>query len=235
MHSYTFAKTTKQSKMETKTLGDKLRELRTLRAMSQEYLANESRVGLRTIQRIENNESEPMGETLKRIATTLDVELSELIGSSAISATRDIKSTIIYLKKQLSKTSDKSEIKTFNAFIKILTGLREKNLSEEHREVTESFIQYLELEKIPSFNKLAFQQKLVELKKFLKTRLGLIPNNFYTTWTLGFGGSFALAFSVQSGIDPYLKIGVISMALLSLLLGILMDLKMKRKERTFIF
>lgn len=35
--------------------------------MSQEYLADESHGGLRTIQRIENNESSPMGKTLKEL------------------------------------------------------------------------------------------------------------------------------------------------------------------------
>lgn len=221
--------------METKNLGKKLKELRTLRGMSQEYLADESRVGLRTIQRIENNESEPMGETLKRIANTLDVELSELIGSNPASETSDIKATIIYLKKLLSKSSDKSEIKTFKKFIEILTQLREKNLSAEHQEITDSFIQYLELEKIPSFNNDAFKHKLVEFKKFLKTRLRLVPKNVYTTWAVSFGLSFAIGFSIQGSIDVYIKIGIISFALLLVLAGVLMDLKMKRQERSFSF
>ncbi len=221
--------------METRNLAKKLKELRTQRGMSQEYLADESRVGLRTIQRIENNESEPMGETLKRIANTLDVELSELIGSNAVSETSDIKTTIIYLKKQLSKTSDKSEIKTFKKFIEILTQLREKNLSAEQKEITESFIHYLELEKIPSFNNVAFKHKLGKFKKFLKTRLRLVPNNFYTTWAVSFGFSFAAGFSIQGSIDLYIKIGVISFAILFILTGILMDLKMKRQERSFSF
>ena len=45
--------------------------------MSQEYLAEESRVSLRTVQRIENNESRPTGESIKRIASALDVQLTE--------------------------------------------------------------------------------------------------------------------------------------------------------------
>ena len=59
--------------METKNLGQKLKELRAIRGMSQEYLAEESKVSLRTIQRIENNESEPTGETVKRILHHLQV------------------------------------------------------------------------------------------------------------------------------------------------------------------
>lgn len=220
--------------METKNLAQKLKELRTLRGMSQEYLADQSRVGLRTIQRIENNESDPMGETLKRIANTLDVELSELIGSDSLE-TSDIKGTIIFLKKQLSKTTNKSEIKTFNRFIQLLTCLKEKNLSEEQKEVTESFIHYLELEKIPSFNNAAFKHKLAELKKFLKTNLRLVPTNHYTTWMASFGLSFAAAFSVQGGIDLNIKIAVISLGALLAGVGVFMDLIMKRQERSFSF
>ena len=43
--------------MTTNNLAKRLKELRLLRGMSQEYLAEESRVSLRTIQRIENEES----------------------------------------------------------------------------------------------------------------------------------------------------------------------------------
>ena len=85
--------------METKNLAKNLKELRALRGMSQEYLAEESRIGLRTIQRIENNESKPTGETIKRIAIALDVELTELIGSNSATETKDLKATIVFLKK----------------------------------------------------------------------------------------------------------------------------------------
>lgn len=110
--------------METKDLAKKLKELRRVRGMSQEYLADESRVSLRTIQRIENNESEPTGETIKRIAFALDVELTELVGTNLITETTDLKATIVFLKKQLSKTSKRSEIKTFEKFIELLQQLK---------------------------------------------------------------------------------------------------------------
>ena len=145
--------------METKDLAKNLKELRASRGMSQEYLADESRVSLRTIQRIENNESEPTGETIKRIAIALDVELSKLIGSNPVAETNDLKATIIFLKKQLSKTNEKSEIKTFEKFIGILHKLKEKDLNPEQMEGIESYIQYLELEKIPSFSNEMFKQK----------------------------------------------------------------------------
>ena len=221
--------------MESKILAKKLKELRALRGMSQEYLADESRVGLRTIQRIENNESEPTGETLKRIAIALDVELSELIGSNSVKETSDLKATIIFLKKQLSKTNEKSEIKTFEKFIEILSKLKEKDLSPKQIEGIESYIKYLELEKIPSFSNEMFKQKLAKFKKYLRNKLHFVPSNYYTTWAASFGLSFAVGFSVQRNIDYNIKIGVISVALLIIGIGIIMDMRMKRQERSFSF
>ncbi|NVK52199.1 MAG: helix-turn-helix transcriptional regulator [Flavobacteriaceae bacterium] len=221
--------------METKDLAKNLKKLRATRGMSQEYLADESRVSLRTIQRIENNESEPTGETIKRIAIALDVELTELIGSNSVTETSDLKATIIFLKKQLSKTNEKSEIKTFERFIGILQKLKEKDLSIEQREGIESYIQYLELEKIPSFSNEMFKVKLTKFRKYLKNKLRFVPKNYYTTWAASFGLSFAVGFSVQSNIDNNIKIGVISVASVIIGIGIIMDMRMKRQKRTFSF
>lgn len=193
--------------MGTKNLAKKLKELRAIRGMSQEYLAEESRVSLRTIQRIENNESTPTGETIKRISAALDVEMNEMIGSNSLVETSDLKGTVIFLKKQLSKTNEKSEIKTFEKFIEILNKLKEKDLSTEQMEGIESYIKYLALEKIPSFSNEMFKQKLAKFKKYLKNKLKFVPKNYYTTWAISFAVSFAIAFAVQSKIHLNMKIG----------------------------
>jgi transcriptional regulator with XRE-family HTH domain len=159
--------------METKNLAKKLKELRVLRGMSQEYLAEESRVSLRTIQRIENDESVPTGETIKRISVALDININELAGSNSLEETTDLKATIVFLKKQLSKTNEKSEIKTFEKFIDILNKLKEKDLSPQKIEGIESYIKYLELEKIPSFSNEMFKQKLAKFTKYLKKNCDL--------------------------------------------------------------
>jgi DNA-binding XRE family transcriptional regulator len=48
--------------------------------LTQEELAEKSQVNLRTIQRIENSESEPRGKTLQLICEALNIEISELTG-----------------------------------------------------------------------------------------------------------------------------------------------------------
>ncbi|PCJ67445.1 MAG: DNA-binding protein [Bacteroidetes bacterium] len=60
-------------------IGEKIREIRKKKGLSQEELAELAQVNLRTIQRIENNESEPRGITLKLICDVLDVRIEDIL------------------------------------------------------------------------------------------------------------------------------------------------------------
>ena len=60
-------------------LAKKLKALRHQKGMSQEILAEESGLSLRTIQRIENSETNPTVDSLKRLANSLNVNPDELI------------------------------------------------------------------------------------------------------------------------------------------------------------
>lgn len=57
----------------------RVRQHRLKQGMSQEELADKAKLSLRTIQRIENGENAPRGDTLKRLATALGVSPEELI------------------------------------------------------------------------------------------------------------------------------------------------------------
>lgn len=65
--------------MDKTQLAIRVKGLRTQKGMSQEFLAEESGLSLRTIQRIENGESNPTGESLKRLANALNINPDELI------------------------------------------------------------------------------------------------------------------------------------------------------------
>jgi transcriptional regulator with XRE-family HTH domain len=60
-------------------IGKKIRDLRKKKGLSQEELAESSKINLRTIQRIENSESEPRGKTLHLICKVLDVNAEEIL------------------------------------------------------------------------------------------------------------------------------------------------------------
>ena len=66
-------------KMSKSELSKRVRELRSRKGLSQEQLAENSGLSLRTIQRIENGETEPRGETLKRLMNALEVAPDDLM------------------------------------------------------------------------------------------------------------------------------------------------------------
>ena len=65
--------------MNNLNLAERVKELRNRKGMSQELLAEASVLSLRTIQRIENNETVPRGDTLKRLAVALGTSPDEII------------------------------------------------------------------------------------------------------------------------------------------------------------
>lgn len=65
--------------MKNTELAQKIKELRIRKGLSQEKLAETAQINLRTVQRIESGETEPRGDTLKRIANALNVTPDELI------------------------------------------------------------------------------------------------------------------------------------------------------------
>lgn len=60
-------------------LSKRVKELRRQRGVTQELLAEDSGLSLRTIQRIENNETTPRGESLRRLALALNTTPDEII------------------------------------------------------------------------------------------------------------------------------------------------------------
>lgn len=65
--------------MKNGNLAKRVKELRKRNGLSQEELTENSGLSLRTIQRIETGETQPTGDTLKRIAKALNVTPNELV------------------------------------------------------------------------------------------------------------------------------------------------------------
>ena len=60
-------------------IGDRLRDLRKRRLLTQEQLAERSGVGIATIVRVERNQVEPRGSTIRKLAGGLGVDPEELV------------------------------------------------------------------------------------------------------------------------------------------------------------
>ena len=60
-------------------IGDRLRDLRKRKLLTQEQLAHRSGVGIATIVRVERNQVEPHGSTIRKLAEALSVAPEELV------------------------------------------------------------------------------------------------------------------------------------------------------------
>jgi transcriptional regulator with XRE-family HTH domain len=60
-------------------IGDRLRDLRKRALLTQRELADKSGVGVTTIIRIERNQVEPQGSTIRKLARALSVAPEELV------------------------------------------------------------------------------------------------------------------------------------------------------------
>ncbi|MFA7445162.1 MAG: helix-turn-helix domain-containing protein [Flavobacteriaceae bacterium] len=62
-----------------KTIGQKIAEIRKQKGLSQEELSENSKVSLRTIQRIEKDETDPRGATLKAVCDALQINIEDIL------------------------------------------------------------------------------------------------------------------------------------------------------------
>jgi transcriptional regulator with XRE-family HTH domain len=65
--------------LEVLYIGDRLRDLRKRALLTQQELADKYGVGVTTIIRIERNQVEPHGSTIRKLAEALEVEPHELV------------------------------------------------------------------------------------------------------------------------------------------------------------
>ncbi len=77
------------------SIGNKIHEIRKSKGLTQEELAELSKVNLRTIQRIENNENEPRGNTLNLICDVLEINSDQFINKIDSNKSEFIGSLII--------------------------------------------------------------------------------------------------------------------------------------------
>jgi transcriptional regulator with XRE-family HTH domain len=61
------------------TIGEKILEIRKQKGLTQEELADLAKINLRTLQRIEKNETEPRGNTLKMLCNVLELNIGDII------------------------------------------------------------------------------------------------------------------------------------------------------------
>lgn len=91
---------------------------------------------------------------------------------------------------------NKSEIKVYEQFLDILSGLLRRKFSKEDIQKIETELDQLNLTSNPKNKKKFFRTALQAFQKFLKTSFSLTSKNYYTNLGISFGLSFGLLFGV---------------------------------------
>ncbi|RLD85091.1 MAG: hypothetical protein DRJ07_03805 [Bacteroidetes bacterium] len=135
------------------------------------------------------------------------------------------------LESLLSKTVKKSEINIYTSFIAILTDLKNRNLSPEELDSIEKELDHLK----PAINsgnkKKDIRKVLNSFKKFLKEKLSLITEGYYTAIGMGLGMSFGVAIGTAINVPIGLTMGISIGMVLGMVIGKNMDLKAEKENR----
>ena len=125
-----------------------------------------------------------------------------------------------------TETTNKHEIKVYEKYLHIITGLKNRVFSKDEIESIESKLEDLNLKSNPENRKKYFKKALSKFEKYLKDTFSLTSEGYYTNLYSGLGLSFGLLFGVAilSNLERSLGIS------LGLIGGMLVGSIMGRKK-----
>lgn len=140
-----------------------------------------------------------------------------------------LKKALDYFQRVSSETSNKSEIKVYQEFIRILTRLEERDLSASEITAIETELNRLDLNSTTTHNKRYFKKALTQFEKYLMNTFSLTTEGYYTNRGMVLGMIFGLLFGVVNlfRLDGSMSIALgISLGMfISLLIGRNLDAK----------
>lgn len=125
-----------------------------------------------------------------------------------------------------TETTNKHEIKVYEKYLHIITGLKNRVFSKDEIESIEAKLEDLNLKSNPENRKKYFKKALSKFEKYLKDTFSLTSEGYYTNLYSGLGLSFGLLFGVAilSNLERSLGIS------LGLIGGMLVGSIMGRKK-----
>jgi hypothetical protein len=98
--------------------------------------------------------------------------------------------------KLKSESTKKSELKIYANFLRILTSLKDRELTKDETSSIELELDNLNLESNPKNKRKHFKKALTKFEKYLETEFSLTSNGYYTNLGIGLGASFGILFGV---------------------------------------
>jgi hypothetical protein len=151
----------------------------------------------------------------------------------------NINKTSELLNTLLSQTGKKSEKKVYNCFIRTLSSLNNRDLTENQSQLIQEKLSSLNLNTETENRKKFYKQKLSEFKVFLKNEFSFTSAKYYTEiWMVygmifgtGIGISIGTAFGAGLGTSIGLSIGTGVGMVIGMMYGARKDAEAKRQGK----
>ncbi|MFT4738811.1 MAG: hypothetical protein ACI8QD_002939 [Cyclobacteriaceae bacterium] len=138
-----------------------------------------------------------------------------------------LKNAFNYFESLVSKTSKKSERKVYQEFIRIITSLEKRDLSETEIQSVETQLDALDLNSTSANTRKYFKKALEQFKKYLKETFSLTTKAYYaemgTALGMSFGVMFGLVFLSSFERSMGLSLGMMVGMFIGLIIGRQMD------------
>ena len=143
----------------------------------------------------------------------------------------NINKTSELLNNLLSQTDKKSEKKVYNCFIRTLSSLNNKDLTEDQSQLIQKKLASLDLNTVTENRKKIYKQKLSEFKAFLKNEFSFTSAKYYTEIWMVYGMIFGTGIGISIGTGIGLSIGTGVGMVLGMIYGARKDAEAKRQGR----
>ena len=130
---------------------------------------------------------------------------------------------ISFFKILLNETNRKSEIKTYESFVNLLSDLENRSFSNIQLQSIEEKLDLLELQSNPKNNKRYFNKKLAEFKKYLNDKFSFTSEGYYTVIGMSLGVSFGIIFGTFFEKTIGVSIGLAFGMFMGLIIGKSLD------------
>ncbi len=101
-----------------------------------------------------------------------------------------------FFEKLKTETTKKQEIKVYEKFLHMLTGLKTRSFTKDEIQSIEKELDSLDLESNPKNKKKYFKKTLSQFETYLKDTFSLTSKGYYTNLYGALGLSFGLLFGV---------------------------------------
>lgn len=136
-----------------------------------------------------------------------------------------------YLERLISETNKKSEIKVYEEFIQLITGLEKRDLSEADTQLIETELDALELNSNPKNRKRYVKKALSKFEKYVEDTFSLTSKGYYTKIGIGLGSSFGILFGVVVLSSFERSMGISLGLLFGMLIGLTIGRNMDAKAQ----